>query len=200
MPRNSTYHSNSELLHTTSPLISGFKTLPFDNPCSSWPGPHTPRTTRSYLSSSRMSVSTDSGFEPFLILAFQATPVALAINNTRASIPNIMITNSGSQRFDIYAGSFTKNDQLTASPFADAFLFIPNVTFSVANQVLPTLNNAGANERRAMMEAREHELYGRGYVDTVYSKWLEEMDKKNDGMARRAAQNLTLGYVTTDVR
>lgn len=147
-----------------------------------------------------MSVSTDSGFEPFLILAFQATPVALAINNTRASIPNIMITNSGSQRFDIYAGSFTKNDQLTASPFADAFLFVPNVTFSVANQVLPTLNNAGANERRAMMEAREHELYGRGYVDTVYSKWVEEMDKKNDGMARRAAQNLTLGYVTTDVR
>lgn len=147
-----------------------------------------------------MSVSTDSGFEPFLILAFQATPVALAINNTRASIPNIMITNSGSQRFDIYAGSFTKNDQLTASPFADAFLFIPNVTFSVANQVLPTLNNAGANERRAMMEAREHELYGRGYVDTVYSKWVEEMDKKNDGMARRTAQNLTLGYVTTDVR
>jgi len=147
-----------------------------------------------------MSVPTDSGFEPSLILAFQATPVALAINNTRASIPNIMITNSGSQRFDIYAGSFTKNDQLTASPFADAFLFIPNVTFSVANQVLPTLNNAGANERRAMMEAREHELYGRGYVDTVYSKWLEEMDKKNDGMERRAAQNLTLGYVTTDVR
>jgi len=147
-----------------------------------------------------MSVPTDSGFEPSLILAFQATPVALAINNTRASIPNIMITNSGSQRFDIYAGSFTKNDQLTASPFADAFLFIPNVTFSVANQVLPTLNNAGANERRAMMEAREHELYGRGDVDTVYSKWLEEMDKKNDGMERRAAQNLTLGYVTTDVR
>ena len=37
-------------------------------------------------------------------------PVALAINNTRASIPNIMITNSGSQRFDVYAGPFTKND------------------------------------------------------------------------------------------
>jgi hypothetical protein len=50
-----------------------------------------------------------------------------------------------------------------------------------------------------MMEAREHELYGRGYVDTIYSKWLEEMDKMNDGIARRAAQNLTLGYVTTDV-
>ncbi|KAF8952193.1 Metallo-dependent phosphatase-like protein [Flammula alnicola] len=127
-----------------------------------------------------------------------AVPVALAINNTRASIPNIMITNSGSQRFDIYAGPFTKNDQLTASPFADSFLFIPNVPFNVANDVLPALNNAGANERRAMLEEREQHEYGRGYVDTVYRKWLEEMDKRNDGIARRAAANLTLGYVTTD--
>ncbi|KAF8161382.1 Metallo-dependent phosphatase-like protein [Crassisporium funariophilum] len=126
-----------------------------------------------------------------------AVPVALAINNTRASIPNIMITNSGSQRFDIYAGSFTKNDQLTASPFADAFLFIPNVPFSVAEQVLPALNNAGANERRAL-EEREEELYARGYVDMVYQKWLEEMDERHDGIERRSAKNLTLGYVTDD--
>jgi len=146
-----------------------------------------------------MSVETSDPIEPLFIIAFQAAPVALAINNTRASIPNIMITNSGSQRFDVYAGSFTKNDQLTASPFADAFLFIPNVPFSVAKRVLPTLNHAGANQRRAVMEERERELYGRGYVDTVYRKWLEEMDKRNDGMAKRAAQNLTLGYVTTDV-
>ena len=58
-------------------------------------------------------------------------PVALSINNTRANIPNIMITNSGSQRFDLYGGPFTKNDQLTASPFADAFLFIPTITTHV---------------------------------------------------------------------
>ena len=75
-------------------------------------------------------------------------PVALTINNTRANIPNIMITNSGSQRFDLYSGPFTKNDQLTASPFADAFLFIPNITAGIANKVLPALNGAGANQRR----------------------------------------------------
>ncbi|KAF8963639.1 Metallo-dependent phosphatase-like protein [Flammula alnicola] len=119
-----------------------------------------------------------------------AVPVALAINNTRASIPNIMITNSGSQRFDIYAGPFTKNDQLTASPFADSFLFIPNVPFNVANDVLPALNNAGANERRA--------IWKKGNSTNMDGKWLEEMDKRNDGIARRAAANLTLGYVTTD--
>ena len=130
-------------------------------------------------------------------------PIALSINNTRANIPNVMITNSGSQRFDIYSGPFTKNDQLTASPFADSFLFIPNITAGVANKVLPALNGAGANQKRgslqSMLEKRESELYGRGYVDMVYMRWLEEMDRR-DGVERRDAQNLTLGYVTKDVR
>lgn len=109
-----------------------------------------------------------------------------------------MITNSGSQRFNLYAGPFTKNDQLTASPFADAFLYIADIPASIAKQVLPTLNKAGSNQRRGL-EEREQEMYGRGYVDMVYMRWLEEMDKRNDGIDRRAAQNLTLGYVTADV-
>jgi len=124
------------------------------------------------------------------------------VNNTRSNIPNLIIAISGSQRFDIYAGPFTKNDQLTVSPFNNGFLFIPNVTFSDASQILPTLNNAGASQRRAVMEeleARELESYGKGYVDMVYRKWLEEMDARNGGFERRAAQNLTLGYVTADV-
>ncbi|KAF9012621.1 Metallo-dependent phosphatase-like protein [Cyathus striatus] len=115
-----------------------------------------------------------------------ATPTALAINNTRASIPNIIIANSGSQRFDIYSGPFTKNDQLTASPFTDAFF-------------LPALNNAGADERRSLdaLEERERELYSRGYVGKRYREWLREMDRRAS-FERRAAKNLTLGYVTSD--
>jgi hypothetical protein len=109
-----------------------------------------------------------------------------------------MITNSGSQRFDLYAGPFTRNDQFTVSPFTDAFLFIPNVTASVANQVLPALNNAGANERRRALKEREDELYARGYVDARYSQWLDDMNRRG-GFDKRASGNLTLGYVTTDV-
>ncbi|KDQ56355.1 hypothetical protein JAAARDRAFT_132659 [Jaapia argillacea MUCL 33604] len=127
----------------------------------------------------------------------QAAPVALAINNTRANIPNIMITNSGSQRFDIYAGTFTKNDQITASPFTDAFLYIPNVTYSVASQVLPALNGAGAAEKRALQE-RDRELYAKGEVDMIYKKWLEEMDSRARIEKRSTNSTLTLGYVTTD--
>ena len=126
---------------------------------------------------------------------------SLTANNSRGAIPNIMITNSGSQRFDVYSGSFTKNDQLTASPFADAFLYIPNVTLSVAKQVLPSLNHAGVNERRALTAGGfDAEAYARGDVDMVYRAWLEDMDKRSNGAVRRAAQNATLGYVTHDVR
>ena len=101
----------------------------------------------------------------------------------------------------MYAGLFTRNDQLTASPFTDTFFFIPNVTLSVAIKVLPSPNQEGANERRAleMLEERVSGLYAGGRVDTVYSRWLEEMDRRNV-IERRAATNLTLGYVTTDVR
>lgn len=127
----------------------------------------------------------------------QAVPVALAINNTRANIPNFMITNSGEERFDVYAGPFTKNDQLTASPFADSFLFIPNVLASVAKLVLPALNG-GSSSRRRTLQNREEKLYALGHVDTKYKKWLEEMDRRDENRGRAAA-NLTLGYVTTDV-
>ncbi|EPQ55276.1 hypothetical protein GLOTRDRAFT_76623, partial [Gloeophyllum trabeum ATCC 11539] len=139
----------------------------------------------------------------------KAAPVALTINNTRAGVPNIMITNSGSQRFDVYAGPFTKNDQLTASPFTDAFMYIPNVTYSVASQVLPALNNQGAEERKRglrsglalgkLLEEREREMYGRGEVEMVYRRWLREMDEQaKREMSRRATVNGTLGYVTHD--
>ncbi|KAH8985623.1 5'-nucleotidase [Lactarius hatsudake] len=74
------------------------------------------------------------------LIADQVLPTALTVNNIRANIPNIIITNSGSQRFDIYAGPFTKNDQLAASPFTDAFVFIAGVPLSVASTVLLALN------------------------------------------------------------
>ncbi|RPD57973.1 hypothetical protein L226DRAFT_492978 [Lentinus tigrinus ALCF2SS1-7] len=133
-----------------------------------------------------------------LSLFAEAMKYSLTANNTRASKPNVMITNSGSQRFDLYSGPFTKNDQLTSSPFTDSFLYIPDVPVSVASKVLPALNNAGANERRAMIEEYERERYARGDVDMRYMAWLEEMDRRNHGAERRAANNATLGYVTSD--
>lgn len=119
------------------------------------------------------------------------------MNNTRANVPNIMITNSGGLRFDVLKGPFTKNDQLTASPFTDLFLYIPNVTFSTANQVLPALNGAGAAERKKRAEM-EMEWWGRGYVEGRYQAWLQEMERRAR-LGGRKENDLTLGYVTSDV-
>lgn len=135
----------------------------------------------------------------------QAAPVALTLNNSRAQsgVPSLMITNSGSQRFDVFAGSFTKNDQLTASPFNDAFLYIPDVKYGVAKGVLGALNGEGAQEKKRWEGGEdwdwEKKMYGRGEVETRYNAWLEEMGRRGT-IEKRSTENLTLGYVTSDVR
>ena len=125
----------------------------------------------------------------------EAAPIVFAVNNTRAGTPNIIITNSGELRFDLFKGPFTKNDQLTAVPFPDSFLYIPNVKSSVANQVLPALNRPSSSTRSEL----EKLLWARGNVESRYRRWLEDMEKRQ-GVQTSYAKDLTLGYVTTDVR
>ncbi|KAK0488716.1 Metallo-dependent phosphatase-like protein [Armillaria novae-zelandiae] len=137
--------------------------------------------------------SNDSSLSLFAELA---TPYALSINTDRANIPNYIITNSGSQRFDIYAGTFTKNDQITASPFTDLFFYIPEVTRKVALDTLQLMNENGSQNRKRSLE-REEELYKRGDVRARFMDWLSDMDRRSE-LGRRAANNLTLGYVTKD--
>ncbi|KAI9573256.1 Metallo-dependent phosphatase-like protein [Boletus coccyginus] len=108
----------------------------------------------------------------------EALPVALAINNTRAGIPNIIIIDSGGLRYDVFEGPFTKNDQLTAAPFADVFYYIPSVMASVANQ-------------RSVMEK---ELWSRGHVESRYRAWLQGMESRQVARATNTT-NLTLGVV-----
>ncbi|KAH9959081.1 Metallo-dependent phosphatase-like protein [Russula dissimulans] len=117
------------------------------------------------------------------LMADEVLPTALTVNNSRANNPKMIIANSGALRFDIYAGLFTKNDQLTASPFDDAFLYIPGVPLGVAHT--------------EHARAADLERYGRGEVEVLYGRWLAEMHSRA-GPERRATKNLTLGYVTHD--
>jgi len=127
------------------------------------------------------------------LMADQVLPTALAINNSRANVPHIIITNSGGFRFDVYAGKFTKNDQLTASPFNDAFQYIPAVPLGIAKAVLPKLNGEGASRKRdvfARGDAARH--YRRGEVEELYGLWIAGMHSRA-GHEPRAAKNLTRG-------
>ena len=117
------------------------------------------------------------------LLINKAAPTALSINNTRANIPRLVITNSGSLRFDIYSGTFTKNDELTTSPFTNAFVYLPGIPVGVAIQAFSALNKAGESKRSLeILEAREQEAYARGDIDMRFNKWLEEMNKRNFGL------------------
>ncbi|KAG2107489.1 Metallo-dependent phosphatase-like protein [Suillus discolor] len=120
-----------------------------------------------------------------------AVPYALAINNTRASIPNIMIIDSWALRFDLLKGSFTKNDQLTIMPYQDSFLYIANVTSGIANQLLPAMNKPmGIQQKRDETQAvfSSHKI-----DDTPDSARLEEIDDR-PGVGGQAS----FGYVTRD--
>jgi len=135
------------------------------------------------------------------LFADQVLPIALAVNNTRAaSVPSFVFINSGSFRFDIFKGPFDKNDQLTASPFTDSFLFVKNVSGNAANAVVNSLNGVSSDARRRRRAAegeRARELYARGEVRERYNAWLRSMSER-EALERRAAVNLTLGYVTKD--
>ncbi|KAG8679777.1 hypothetical protein FRC09_018736, partial [Ceratobasidium sp. 395] len=122
----------------------------------------------------------------------QVIPKALDIGNpSRANIPRTVIVNSGSQRFDLYAGPFTRNDQFIVSPFNDAFLYF-QVPAGIAKQVLDKLNAKGAAKR----EVEDPDAYGRGDVDYRFNMWRRDQFERE--YRERATANLTLGYVTTD--
>jgi len=108
-------------------------------------------------------------------------------------------------RYDILKGSFTKNDQFVALPFADPFLVIPNVRFELAKGILNGLNGVGIDEKRSLFEDRESKLYAEGNVDHIYTAWLREMaEQDRTELARRDSDfglppvSHSLGYVTSD--
>ncbi|KAJ6515268.1 Metallo-dependent phosphatase-like protein [Mycena sanguinolenta] len=136
----------------------------------------------------------------------EAVPTALALNTTRVGIPSLLILSAGSQRFDIFKGPFTKNDQLTVSPFVNQYLYIPDVPFAAAMKVLPELNRAGA-ERLWLGEADSEEEESRQMrvwrqereVQDGYVRWVEDMHRLyHERSIAVGAEDLTLGYVTAD--
>lgn len=77
------------------------------------------------------------------------------------------------------------------------------MNYGVAKSVLGALNGEGAQEKKRWEGDEEwdweEKMYGRGEVETRYNAWLEEMARRGS-IERRSTENLTLGYVTSDVR
>lgn len=67
----------------------------------------------------------------------------------------LVITNTGSVRFDIFKGTFTKDTKFLVSPFTSAIRYIKDVPYKGASQVLKLLNNEGP----IMLEMMENNAY-----------------------------------------
>ncbi|CAK7567363.1 MAG: hypothetical protein SEPTF4163_005326 [Sporothrix epigloea] len=78
----------------------------------------------------------------FSLLRKHILPEAI-VRADRASVPRIIIINTGAMRFDIFRGTFTRDTTFIVSPFISLVRYIPNVPYALARQVLTVLNNQG---------------------------------------------------------
>ncbi|KAE8454485.1 hypothetical protein EG329_000108 [Mollisiaceae sp. DMI_Dod_QoI] len=68
---------------------------------------------------------------------------AVAVKADRKDIPRLVITNTGAMRFDIFRGPFTRDTTYIVSPFVSKFLYIKDVPYKSAKQVLKIINSGG---------------------------------------------------------
>lgn len=61
---------------------------------------------------------------------------AVVVNKTRADRPRIILGSTGAIRYDLHKGPFTFDDAFIISPFRNVFLYIPDVPFDEANQLI----------------------------------------------------------------
>lgn len=136
----------------------------------------------------------------------QVLPEAL-VDEKRGDTPRIVIGNSGSLRFDVFKGSFDKNDELTISPFTTAF-FYTRLPAGLGKAIADEMNRAGASKFMPVTEQEEDDAY----VNRVYNEWLASQwetyeAEDEDSLFENEQTPLgrpvpkkprTLGYVTKD--
>ncbi|PWN51706.1 hypothetical protein IE53DRAFT_341908 [Violaceomyces palustris] len=158
--------------------------------------------------------SNDSSSLIHLLTQSVLPTVISTANPERKGVANIVLANSGSQRFDIYSGPFTKNDKYIVSPFTDAFQYIKDVPLKYAQQIVSSLNGdeqAQASSRRKREERAEEdrELFRGGHVQHIFKQWQKDQYENEENKtaaqldleeldARAESKKTSLGYVTTD--
>jgi hypothetical protein len=131
----------------------------------------------------------------------QTALATVVVNQTRATIPRIILINSGSVRFDLVEGPFTFDDSFIVSPFTDAFQYIPNVPWAQASQVLGILNAGAFQKRSEAPQASLDELFGRETcLDPPITHDTLSVNRRSyaGGRVVKRQSVVTPGYTTTD--
>ncbi|MBW0507425.1 hypothetical protein O181_047140 [Austropuccinia psidii MF-1] len=107
------------------------------------------------------------------------------IKNPHRPHPPFTIVNTGSMRFDVFAGNFTVNDQFIAMPFDNSFQYIPDVPRQTAEKLLAEMNRGGVAISRTTQtkirrslesidDLKKDEKYHLGHdIEEHYRHWLK---------------------------
>ncbi|PHH73593.1 hypothetical protein CDD82_5375 [Ophiocordyceps australis] len=119
---------------------------------------------------------------------------AVVMNQTRADRARIIMGNTGIVRFDLHRGPFTYDDSFIVIPFRDPFLYIADVPFDKASQVIHELNKGPIDKRDLVsMPVPEDECTN----PTLGYSSAHDSHKEPRGIVRRQ-QPVVPGYVTSD--
>lgn len=133
-----------------------------------------------------------------VISFFQDKVLPRALQDPIRKGPRLVVGNAGSLRFDVFKGTFDKNDELTVSPFTSAFLYT-RLPAGLAYNITVEMNRAGTSKLLPEEDDDAH-------VHRVYSEWLADQWERYEAEEARqdtaqvpfAVKPRTLGYVTHD--
>ncbi|KAM0749330.1 hypothetical protein T439DRAFT_290562 [Meredithblackwellia eburnea MCA 4105] len=112
----------------------------------------------------------------------------------RQNVQRMTVLNSGSIRFDIFEGPFTRNDQWIILPFTNNFEYISRVPLSTARKLLAYLNLVGEH---GVLPSSTSSVEGQAAaVEHVYRQSLH--NSYTTHVATADDEKLTVGYVTID--
>ncbi|KAM0786669.1 hypothetical protein ACM66B_002117 [Microbotryomycetes sp. NB124-2] len=119
---------------------------------------------------------------------------------------SVTILNTGSVRFDIFKGDFTRNDQWIILPFTNHFLFVPAVKYSVVKKLLPYLNLVGEHHITSSSLAFNNtitidslQITESARIEHIYRQSLtQSANLFYASSIAHSAHDMSLGYVTYD--
>ncbi|KAH8816805.1 Metallo-dependent phosphatase-like protein [Xylogone sp. PMI_703] len=123
----------------------------------------------------------------------------MVVNTKRADVPRLAIMNTGGIRFDIFMGAFTRDTTYIVSPFQSKWMYIKDVPYSAAKDLLPLLNSGGQvleTEGLSMSQlAPPEQMFS--HPDTLLPLLHESFDSSGS-QKLLGSPDLIPGYTTTD--
>ena len=139
----------------------------------------------------------------------------MAIDPNRTEQARIVIANTGTMRFDIFKGAFTRDTTFIIQPFTNGFRYLQDVPYAMADRLLQVLNNGGRiletsnalqlhdsmllPPQQVGLQAVQRAQVGKRSASTSRSNGQQKIiGSSGDASSKPADPPLTPGYTTVD--